>query len=601
MSTSQLLRALAIVAVGVACYLIGRFYFAAAGEASPASRIPVAPYVGIELGPEALRQLATVARAHLAGRPAETLGDGPGSGQRLVLLSLSRPAATALVAVGHGAGLDSALAAAARDLAARSSAAEREAGRLKVDVLRSVSAPEAFSAEGLAHLEVSLDGLWLPAADLWLLPEEVAARALVDDKGDLQSGRLRRYLEEGPRRERVMPVPNPGRAGMRYARLRFNSVVEGAEGQAVELYRGNLTTIDLSPPALLAASRAGGEYLLGHQQPDGRYDYLYFPRSDRSGESYNELRHAGTTYALFELFAATQDPRFRDAGRLGVEWLRGKLRGPAAADAAADFVAIESKGGEAKLGGAALAMLAMLEEMRVTGERSRLPTVQQLARFLLFQQEANGHFLSKYSWVHPGEQEFDSIYYPGEAILALTRLAAADGDRRWLDAARKGADWLILERDKGKPTAELPHDHWLLMGLNELHPSTGEARFLEHAQRIAEAIVTAQQRKVPYPDWAGSFYTPPRSTPAATRAEALVAMVRLAERTGRPTEAYRRALALLVTFQLKCQLTAENSFYLPAPQRARGGFRRGLEGGEVRIDYVQHNLSSLLGLRSITP
>ena len=55
----------------------------------------------------------------------------------------------------------------------------------------------------------------------------------------------------------------------------------------------------------------------------------------------------------------------------------------------------------------------------------------------------------------------------------------------------------------------------------------------------------------------------------------------------------------MAAFQRRCQLTPENALYLPRPDRALGGFRRSLTHWEVRIDYVQHNLSALLGLRSI--
>jgi hypothetical protein len=36
--------------------------------------------------------------------------------------------------------------------------------------------------------------------------------------------------------------------------------------------------------------------------------------------------------------------------------------------------------------------------------------------------------------------------------------------------------------------------------------------------------------------------------------------------------------------------------YLPNPPRALGGFHTSLTDYEIRIDYVQHNISSLLGL-----
>jgi hypothetical protein len=241
----------------------------------------------------------------------------------------------------------------------------------------------------------------------------------------------------------------------------------------------------------------------------------------------------------------------------------------------------------------------VLEHQRVSGDDRWLAGAARLARFLVHQQGPDGRFESKYFYGEPDDEHFESIYYPGEAILALARLHRLDGDPDWLAAARRGTDYLIDGRDAGKATADLPHDHWLLMGLAELDELTGDPRYAAHGARIAEAIVAAQRTGSRHPDWIGSFYDPPRTTPTATRAGALVAMELLARRSGRDRRPIVEALLRMAAFQRRCQLTAVNALYLPRPDRAFGGFRRSLTDWEVRIDYVQHSVSSLLGLREI--
>ncbi len=54
-----------------------------------------------------------------------------------------------------------------------------------------------------------------------------------------------------------------------------------------------------------------------------------------------------------------------------------------------------------------------------------------------------------------------------------------------------------------------------------------------------------------------------------------------------------------IDFQLQLQFRPESALYLPEPRRALGRFSRSLTDFEIRIDYVQHNLSSLLALREI--
>jgi len=122
--------------------------------------------------------------------------------------------------------------------------------------------------------------------------------------------------------------------------------------------------------------------------------------------------------------------------------------------------------------------------------------------------------------------------------------------------------------------------------------------YLDHALRIARAIVQSQNQDPVYPDWRGSYYRPPRSTPTATRMEGLYAAYQLARDFGDWQEAKTilESIQLGIAFQLQTQFRPESVLYLKDPQRALGGVHRSLTNFEIRIDYVQHNISSLLGL-----
>ena len=548
--------------------------------------------------------LLEAARAILLEEKALSIDDDGPSGSRWLLISLGRQSSTALVAQGKGDSLDSALREAARSLRRRARPAEIEQGPLKIDVAVETSSPEAFDEEGRASIDRSLEGLWLPGPELLLLPEELLSRRLVNSDGDVQSRRLRSYLEEGARARLELPR-SPGRSGASYQRVEFDSFVEAAgplqrEGtKALRLYRGNRQSPDTSPAALLIAVRAGAEFLLRHQRDNGSFEYRYQPKWDAYDDGENLLRQAGTTYAMLEVYRELGDPRYVVASRRALAWLLRKARPPRPEHEEARFLAIVSPGEEAKLGGAALAILAIVEHQRTTGDDRWIDEARKLARFLLHQQDESGHFRSKYFYGAADDELFESIYYPGEAVLALMRLHQVDPNPDWLTTAQRGADWLIKVRDAGKEVARLPHDHWLLMGLAELYQATSDSDYAVHAEKIARAIVRAQRRSGRYPDWIGSFYDPPRSTPTATRGEALVAMVRLCQQTGVDASPYLEALERMAQFQLRTQLNSENSIYLARSDRAVGGFRRSLENWEVRIDYVQHNVSALLGLREL--
>jgi hypothetical protein len=542
-----------------------------------------------------------------ASTPSESAFELPASelsrGEQAVVVSLSRSDRPALVEQGRGEGLQAALGQSLAALARRASPQEVDQGLLKIDLLSWTGQPEQPDGERASGLDRSLDGLWLLDNDLLLLPEELLAWRLVDSNQRLRDDRLAEYLAAGGRSPRAGA---PRRMAGPYRRLRFDSFIEGAggEGLPLRLFRGNPLAPDLSPQGLRTAAVDGGEYLLRNLEDDGWFRYTYEPKRDSYEAGYNLLRHAGSCYALAQLSGETGDPRYLAGARRGLEALLTKAQGPRPEDAGEDFEAIVSPGQEAKLGGAALTMLALLEYQQASGEERYLPRTRALARFLLFRQEANGHFISKYFYGEPDPQPFESIYYPGEAILALLRLYAADSNPAWLAGARRGADWLIDVRDRDAAVDELAHDHWLLMALNELDQqlSVAEpqaAKYRDHAAKIAAAILGAQRQRAPWPDWIGTFYDPPRSTPTATRAEAMVAMVELAQRHGQDTRPYLESLLKMAAFERRTQLTRENALYLRRPDLALGGFRRSLDNWEVRIDYVQHNVSALLGLRRL--
>lgn len=512
----------------------------------------------------------------------------------VLLLSLSKPKSTAILTEGASESLQHCVRMAAEMMRDRTTPKDRMEGRLKIDLALSVS-PEHSINNNRYALDSSLEGIEFSESRFFLLPEELLSRDLITAEGILQIPSLRDYLQEGARLGNNNAIKNDL---SNYFVVKFDSFMETMDDGMVRLHRGNVNLPSISAENLLQASWNGGEYLLRHQHADGMFDYNYDPRTNQTDSDYNLLRHAGTCYALLELYNKTGDARFLQAARIGIEALLRFTNAPMEEHLDSDFEAIVS-GGEAKLGGAALALLALVEYQLATHDSSWLHCARRLAGFLLFQQKKTGEFVSKYYYRGTENEVFESLYYPGESILALIRLYQIDPDPTWLHAAMKGADWLILTRDANKKTADLPHDHWLLIALNELEQITGKRTYAAHSFRIAQAILTQQRVTSQNQDWIGSFYDPPRSTPTAIRAEGLIAVWKLAVRNGAPRAVYLEALRKMALFQLRCQFTVQNVIYLPRPDLALGGFRRSLTDWDVRIDYVQHNLSALLGLYSI--
>src|SRR5690606_21022257 len=138
-----------------------------------------------------------------------------------------------------------------------------------------------------------------------------------------------------------------------------------------------------------------------------------------------------------------------------------------------------------------------------------------------------------------------------------------------------------------------------------LYAHTPNDLYLEHARKLTDAIADAQHVRNSVSntpnEWEGGFYNPPRSTPTATRSEGLSAaydifvMANDTEYAQRAYETMERA----VDFQLRTQFSRRDLAQLNADTRGAGGFHESLTEYGVRIDYVQHNISSLLAFSRI--
>ncbi len=360
----------------------------------------------------------------------------------------------------------------------------------------------------------------------------------------------------------------------------------------------------------LRSAKAGGDYLVRQMHEDGSFVYDYDPLTGDESPSYNILRHAGTAYSLIDLYEATGDEQYLRAGEKALTYLDNQIipcpelvGGQPLVDAAC-----VEEDGEIKLGGNALAILAFTEHTAVTGSKQYLPRAQQLARFVVSTQRQNGEFsVHKIDSSSGAPEDFESGYYPGEALFALARLSAVDHDSLWINAAHNAAHWIIDVRDANIPTKDLNHDHWLLYGLSELYTDRPDKEYLAHAKRIVESIAASQHpsvrsgETVDHPEWAGGFYEPPRSTPTATRSEGLGAAYTIFTRAGE--EAYatvvKDVMRKAIDFELRTQFTATQLALLGADMTAQGAFHSGLDTYDVRIDYIQHNISALLAFDRI--
>ncbi|CAM3891722.1 hypothetical protein [Alkalicoccus chagannorensis] len=343
-----------------------------------------------------------------------------------------------------------------------------------------------------------------------------------------------------------------------------------------------------------AARRAGDHYFSEAVSRDGRILYEWNPATREKARGYNMLRHAGTVYAMLELYERTGGETLLAQAGKALHFLEQQIQ-PVGSEGQQALV----HNNAVKLGGNGLALVAMAKWTEVKNDRRYVPLMQDLASWILGTQDETGRFAVHKMNAETGEKaDFESGYYPGEAMLGLIRLHQLDGREGWLDAAEREASYLIDRRDKGKSIHTIAHDHWLLYALNELEALRPNDKYVAHAELIGEAIFQAQRIEGVQESWVGSsrMKGPPRSTPTACRTEGTGALWQLAARHGKKElmSRCRESMALAVAFQMQMQYTEATVHHFPYQPLLIGALRESLVHYTVRNDFTQHNVSSFL-------
>jgi hypothetical protein len=432
--------------------------------------------------------------------------------------------------------------------------------------------PAARTALGGRGLDVGLDG-WIEEDGTIHLPVEFLMAGT-------RKGELAAFIEE-----------HPGKP------LRTFSWIADETGEPARMIRHSLDPGEITPELLRERCDLGGDYLADHVARRGRYDYVWKARSGKLGSGYNLLRHAGTTYSMYQLYNHTGQQRHYDAAGEALEYLRRK-RHFAQGDPSRCF---EVAGEKVKLGGAGLTLLALVEHAIADPDEAEWEWMHCLAEHIVHQTTESGYMESFYTdsgrfkW-----SDHKSIYYPGEALLGLVRLYEIDPNSRWLETAVRGSDFLVHERWNSLGLElQTPPDAWLIQALEVLHRSVPDPAYAEYAFSIAEVLTNTQLvgDGAPVDLYGGRVAVRfPHVISTGSRGEGMSAAARL-ERRVRPGETYYLdRLRANSTYSLRNQYTAPMLFGMKRPHRSLGGFRDAPDAPEIRIDGVQHNLSGLLGL-----
>ncbi|MFH2123398.1 MAG: hypothetical protein ABIJ50_07960 [Pseudomonadota bacterium] len=318
----------------------------------------------------------------------------------------------------------------------------------------------------------------------------------------------------------------------------------------------------------LKIAHKGAICLANLLQKNGSFKYRYDSHSGTLLEGYNVLRHAGAVWAMLDVYHHVTDENILASCRQATHYL---LDSYLRFFRSYNNVCI-CEDNAIKLGGNALCTLALTSLFEKTQDHFLLAIAQQLAQFMLAQRQENGNLIHKRYFQSGKISKFQSMYYTGEALLALLALYRLTQQQDWYNAAQD-IENILAPEDYGVQE----QSHWMLYFLELLSNYETSSRYYLHAQKIVLHILENPE----YLSWE-------RSTPIACRSEGLLAFLRMK----RPDNIDDKILRERCLEQIKYNLNKQLTFQLSDGSFIRGGHDR--RNNEVRIDYIQHNISSFL-------
>lgn len=367
-----------------------------------------------------------------------------------------------------------------------------------------------------------------------------------------------------------------------------DGVVHPITAQGLETGRRGVPALD--PDTLFGLVDRGSRYLATQVQADGRFHYGWHPCFDRAIPAYNSLRHASSTYAMLEALEVTGDSDLGAAIDRALTCLVTDLiRHEILPDGTRAAFLIDT-GGEIKLGGNAVAILAIAKYVELSGDRSQIALLGALAEGILhMQDQADGSFIHvlRYPSLEV-KQARRTIYYDGEAAFALMRLHALTGEARWLAAVEKAFGHFIAAEHWQA------HDHWLGYAANELTQRRPEPEYFRFGiANVRDYLDFVRDR----------ITTFPTLLELMTAAEQMVARLR-ADPAHAPLladldlPAFYDAMQRRARHLLNGHFWPELAMYFAAPSKIAGSFFIRHHAFRVRIDDVEHYLSGLVAYRA---
>lgn len=410
-------------------------------------------------------------------------------------------------------------------------------------------------------------------------------------------------------------------------------------GSAVRLFRG-MPEVPMSHVTDVQAQRMlieGGEWWLRNQYDNGGFDYKYWPAQNRSSTEYNEVRHILASRDLADTWRYRRDPRYLEGSWKSMEWLLrfqvhdtdppdSRLPHPPVGGMLFRYPGLPKDPAAGwgqppavqKLGTVAVGLLGWVAWAQASGSPDEDVRIRKMAQFTLDMLDDDGRFEPYFvPEGHPYHGNKNDIV-PGEAALALGMVAEYFDEPQWLDFYPRFVEqyrpWFQERAARVRKQGRWPHSHyansdrldlvqfgpWSVMAARQVVKMTESEVAADFGLEVARWMVDSYQwsgERSPWPDYVGGYYKLPNELPAmqtfcysegTAAAYGIAAQMRPEQR-----DYFMNATRESIRFLEVMQFDRTDTYFVPRPEKIRGGIKYTMNENKVRIDYVGHGLSTL--------
>ena len=325
--------------------------------------------------------------------------------------------------------------------------------------------------------------------------------------------------------------------------------------------------------------KTGAQFLYSQLKEDGAFVYGIYPVYDKIIENYNILRHISTLWSMVVQYRLSQDQTVLPHVRRAFDYAFKNYVDDF--DSETSFL-VERKANEIKLGGNAVAILALTDYMDATGSDEYRALCVRFGNGILKMFDAGtGKFVHVLNAkTYQVSAAYRTVYYDGEATFALTRLYSLTGDAKWLEAAERSVKHFI-EADY-----TVHRDHWVAYALNEITQYLPKEEYFSFALKNADVNLNEiYYRVTTYHTYfellMSTFETYDRIVKNGYQVNYLAKFNK---------EFFFRSIDRRADYMLNGFTYPEFIMYFKVPSHIRGAFFVRHDGYRVRIDDVQHNI-----------